>query len=687
LVGRFKIGSKNPGSSKNGTAQRVKGGNVLGQTPEDAFANPSIERDVLTNWENFLSGTSIGRQVVRAAIDQSWRRCRQSAVDYRIARAPTPMNEDRLHRLLDQRSRLVQAGASTMALARDYMRETGTVMVLTDTDGIVLRLEGDTTVSLRDAVEKTHLLPGSNWGETICGTNAIGTALETGQPIQVPATEHFCAGIQRWTCSASVIRDPIDGAVIGVIDISGLSNSYARQALALAISAAARIESQLFQLELDARYRLLDRCLWTLPASDRHHTVLFDSAGRPFKANGEMSCIMRDLGAPRGQSTFPQLGGDNRPSRTARPHWIKEEWLRPVMHQGEFLGMVMVAPKPAASSRVALPPAVGESSAFANIIHGSMNMASAVETCRRVAATSAPVLLLGETGVGKEIFAQGIHAASPRRDRPFVVVNCGCASRELLASELFGYVDGAFTGARRGGAAGKIEAASGGTLFLDEIGELPLDLQPMLLRVLESGEICRIGEVTVRKVDFRLIAATNRDLRAEVDAQRFRKDLFYRLAVVPVVIPPLRERSNDIPMLVDHFVAQARLRYGLGDRRFATETLARLATYDWPGNVRELRNLVESLMLTSGGDVIEPSDLPDIIGRASLPRQTRQDLSLAEASERDLIARTLRSCDGNVTATACALGRAKSTVYAKLRRYQIRPDLGSADDSGGSQEF
>jgi sigma-54 dependent transcriptional regulator, acetoin dehydrogenase operon transcriptional activator AcoR len=260
-----------------------------------------------------------------------------------------------------------------------------------------------------------------------------------------------------------------------------------------------------------------------------------------------------------------------------------------------------------------------------------------------------------------------------------VVVNCGCASRELLASELFGYVDGAFTGARRGGAAGKIEAASGGTLFLDEIGELPLDLQPMLLRVLESGEISRIGETTVRKADFRLIAATNRDLRAEVNAQRFRKDLFYRLAVVPVLIPPLRERSDDVPDLVEHFVAQARLRYGRGDRRFATETLARLSTYDWPGNVRELRNLVESLMLTSGGEDIAPSNLPDMMRPTKLKCESERDLSLTEASERDLIARTLKSCDGNVTATASALGLAKSTVYAKLRRYRIRVDLGAAD--------
>jgi transcriptional regulator of acetoin/glycerol metabolism len=653
----------------------------LGQTPQDAFANPGIERDVLTSWENFMSGHGAGRQVVRAAITDSWQRSQQSEVDYRRDQAPAPMSEDRLHRLLDKRCRLAQAGASTMALARDYMRETGTVMVLTDTDGIVLRLEGDTTVALRDAFEKTHLLPGSTWNEATCGTNAIGTALQTGQSIQVHATEHFCAGIQRWTCSASVIRDPIDGAVIGAIDISGLSDSYARQALALAISAAARIEAHLLQLELDARYRFLDRCLWLLPASDRHHTVLFDSAGRPFKANGEMSQIMRDLGAPQGGET-PHLGhGGGRPSIGARPAWIKDEWLRPVVHQGEYLGTMLVAPKPAVSAKSLLSQAPDGTQAFANIIHRDAKMRAVVETCRRVAPTSAPILLLGETGVGKEVFAQGIHAASPRRQRPFIVVNCGCASRELLASELFGYVDGAFTGARRGGLAGKIEAAAGGTLFLDEIGELPLDLQPMLLRALENGEISRIGEARTRKVDFRLVAATNRDLQAEVAAQRFRKDLYYRLAVVPVVIPPLRERADDIPMLIDHFVSEAKSRYGLHDRRFAVETLVRLQSHDWPGNVRELRNMIESLMLTSGGDLIALSDLPDSFRGVEAPGEDKESLSLTEASERDLIARTLRSCNGSVTATASALGLAKSTVYAKLRRYRIRADLGADNPS------
>lgn len=646
---------------------------MLGQTVEDSFANPDIERDVRANWENFLSGGGSARHVVREVIDASWQRCQVSAVDHRRDQAPTPMNEGRLQRLLDKRSLLVEASRATMALARDYLLETGTVMVLTDANGIVLRLEGDSTMSLRNAVEKTHLLPGSDWSETTCGTNAIGTVLETGRPIQVHATEHFCSGIQRWSCSASVIRDPIDDAVMGVVDISGLSSSYGRHALSLAVSAAARIEAQLLQQELDARYRFLDQCFWILPPSDRHHTVLFDSAGRPFKMNGELSQIMRDLGAPEGQLAFPCLGNADLGRVDAkRPGWIKEEWLKPVVHQGEFLGTVMIAPKPEVGTRTLTAGPRGVATVFAEIIRADPQMQAMVEKCSRVAATAAPILLTGETGAGKEVFAQAIHTASPRRDAPFVVVNCGAVSRELLASELFGYVDGAFTGARRGGVAGKIEAAIGGTLFLDEVGELPRDLQPVFLRALESGEICRIGETAVRRVEFRVVAATNRDLKAEVEAGRFRRDLYYRLAVVPIEIPPLRERPEDIALLAEHFIARTRARYSLAHRCFTPEALACLQHHDWPGNVRELRNLIESLMLTSDGDRIELSDLPDTIRRKTAPGVHAEGLSLVEAAERELISRTLRSCKGNVAAAALALGFAKSTVYAKLRRYAIQ---------------
>ncbi|NTV09561.1 MAG: sigma 54-interacting transcriptional regulator, partial [Zoogloea sp.] len=305
---------------------------------------------------------------------------------------------------------------------------------------------------------------------------------------------------------------------------------------------------------------------------------------------------------------------------------------------------------------------------------------------RQLARSRAPVLLLGETGVGKEVFAQGLHAASPVKDGPFVALNCGGLSRELLASELFGYCDGAFTGARRGGMMGKIEAANGGSLFLDEIGEMPVDLQPQLLRVLEQGEIYRLGENTPRKVRFRLIAATNRKLREEVAEGRFRMDLFYRVAVTSVNIPPLRERRGDIRELALHFLARFTAEHGLGRRHLAAATLARLEAYSWPGNVRELRNVIESMLLTSQDEVLHeerlPAELLDGPGTpapgALLPADTATGGRRLEGAERKLIEEAIASAGGNLTRAARELGIAKSTLYLKLRKYGLDQALTSA---------
>ena len=250
--------------------------------------------------------------------------------------------------------------------------------------------------------------------------------------------------------------------------------------------------------------------------------------------------------------------------------------------------------------------------AFERIVGSSAALHDALQKAQRLARSHVPVVLLGETGVGKELFARGIHDASERSGGPFVALNCGGLSRELLASELFGYAEGAFTGARRGGTIGRIEAADGGTLFLDEIGEMPLDLQPHFLRVLEEGEIVRVGEIAPRKVDFRLVAATNRDLRGEVDDGRFRMDLYYRIAVTSIRIPPLRERREDIRPLVESMLKSLSGRGPADARSVEPAVFAALEGYDWPGNVRELRNVIESVVLTAarGPLTVVLDDLP-----------------------------------------------------------------------------
>ena len=297
--------------------------------------------------------------------------------------------------------------------------------------------------------------------------------------------------------------------------------------------------------------------------------------------------------------------------------------------------------------------------------------ASRLARCRQV-----PILLTGETGVGKELFARAIHKAGATPEGPFVAINCGTLAKELLASELFGYADGAYTGAKRGGSTGKLHAAHGGTLFLDEFGELPLELQPQLLRVLESGEYYRIGDTRPRRTRFRLLTATNKDLETEVEAGRFRSDLYYRVAVTTLRLPPLRERAEDIDLLFRYLLDRLTREYELPQKYVDDRVLAALKTYAWPGNVRQLRNVIISMSLSASGPIIRPKHLPTVLADKLAPDRPVKKASgfdLRE-TERELIVEALSAHNGNLTRAARMLGVAKSTLHYKLKRLGIRRD-------------
>ncbi|MFP2932154.1 sigma 54-interacting transcriptional regulator [Pyxidicoccus sp. 3LG] len=289
----------------------------------------------------------------------------------------------------------------------------------------------------------------------------------------------------------------------------------------------------------------------------------------------------------------------------------------------------------------------------------------------RTARSAFSVLLLGETGTGKELLAEAVHQASPRAAGPFVIVDCGAVVPSLIESELFGHVKGAFTGAHSE-RQGHLVQAHGGTVFLDEVGELPLELQPKLLRVLESGTVRRVGDNAARSVDVRVVAATHRDLKAEVAAGRFRADLYYRLAVVPVRVPALRERSEDIPLLARHLFAQA----GQPDFPLTEELVRRLVGYDWPGNVRELRNFVHRVL--AAGDV----ELPDARPVSSAAPAVTEDLSgltfkeakerMVEAFTREYLTALLAKCGNNISEVARTAGLARSHVHGLLNRYGLK---------------
>jgi len=290
------------------------------------------------------------------------------------------------------------------------------------------------------------------------------------------------------------------------------------------------------------------------------------------------------------------------------------------------------------------------------------------------ATTENTILITGETGTGKELFAHSIHHASTRREGPFVCINCASIPDELFESELFGYASGAFTGAQRNGKTGKIELADGGTLFLDEIGELPFRAQAKLLRVLDEKRLERIGEVLPVKVDFRLIAATNRDLHFLMDKGNFRQDLFHRLSTITMDIPPLRKRSEDIPVLVNHFLQVGSVR----GMKITDNALRSLMSYSWPGNIRELKNALElSTCLVKKGDPIDTDQLSThIIGEGSnaFHNTARDDLKLkknVKTNEVRSIKSALGLCGGNKSRTAKLLGISRSSLYNKIKRYSI----------------
>jgi len=310
---------------------------------------------------------------------------------------------------------------------------------------------------------------------------------------------------------------------------------------------------------------------------------------------------------------------------------------------------------------------------FRNIIGISRAMEQVLTMVRRVADTEATVLITGESGTGKELVARAVHSLSSRREKPFVAINCAAIPRDLLESELFGHVKGAFTGAVRD-SPGKFRLAEGGTLFLDEVGELPIELQPKLLRVLQEKTVEPLGGTSPQKLDVRVVAATNTDLEKAITDGKFREDLYYRVAVIPVPLPPLRERQEDIPVLLKHFATKR----GGKEITFSPEAVAELMEYQWPGNVRELENTVERLIIMRKGDVITPDDLPGKLrggrktGNGPVIRLPDEGYSL-EQLEREVVIEALERNKWNQTTAARFLRIPRHTLIYRMEKYGIAP--------------
>jgi sigma-54 dependent transcriptional regulator, acetoin dehydrogenase operon transcriptional activator AcoR len=663
--------------------------NLAGWTRPDTGAGHHSDSTTMLAWERFLAGeisTSAPTELIA-----SWKRSLQSGVNPTSGAAPFAVHGDAINALRWRHRELLAASDRLFTATADLFADSSSILLLTNADGVILKAAGD--LRTLDAGEKIHLMTGGDWREATAGTNGIGTALATRQPTYIHGSEHFCEGIKAWSCAAAPICEPGTGAVLGVLDISGPPSTYQINNLTLAVTAARQIEMVLAEQVAREHMRLLAFCLQRLSSTDAAGLIAIDRRGRLVHTTARIALPV-GLG-----ERFPGMNEhcpvEDWPQHL--PQGLQPEWFNPVVADGEAIGAMLIVPVPSGLSGVsrlsggarrvgahnpgnAQTPARSEAdprrNGFAQIICQSTSMLRTIERGRQLARRRVPVLIEGETGVGKELFARAIHGEE-YGEGPFVAYNCGAASKELIGAELFGHVRGAYTGATAEGRPGRFELAHGGTLCLDEIGELPLELQPVLLRALEEGVIYRLGDTQPRRVDVRLLAMTNRNLREEVKCGRFRADLYYRVGVTRICIPGLREREGDIELLIEHFNRCLALRHGVPAREFPDDVMALLCDYAWPGNVRELRNMVENLLLTANDEKVTVTELPgEVLDESPSARDARTSGTGAgggslEETERFAIARALRHAQGNVAEAARALGVSRSTLYRKMEVYRL----------------
>ncbi len=553
------------------------------------------------------------------------------------------------------------------------------LLAFADQEGVILDLYADNRFAMSG--DAAGIVAGSRWSEDLCGTNGLGTALASAQSVAVSGMEHYFHSLGQISCTATPVRDAA-GAVVGVLDASSYFESRQRHTQALVQMAAAHIENGLLvhqmrqQLVLAIHPRA--EYLGTLSAG----LLAFDDQGRLQAANAHATRLLAGLDATRG-SAFEALFGEPFEHLLARLHVGNDARLRDALGSSLVASVVSRPPpqrrgitsvpraRPPLTpiAQVAPPVHVGAAKPLPALVMQDEGVAEAMRMTHAAVRIQVPILIYGETGTGKEVLAREAHARSGRRGE-FIAVNCAAIPDELFEAELFGHVGGAFTGARREGGSGLISAADGGTLLLDEIGDLPLPLQGALLRFLDDQHVRPVGATRSHRVDVQLLAASNLDLDDAVVARRFREDLLYRLNVVTVRLPPLRERSD--------FAVAARSMLAAIDTQatISDAAVARLALHGWPGNFRELRSLLTRVLLDQGL-AARPARID--IGQlaAHLPAAAMAPhASALQHGATELVRREYERCGRSVSRTSRSLGISRTTVYRHLRDGPAAPRRG-----------
>ncbi|MFZ6773344.1 sigma-54-dependent Fis family transcriptional regulator [Undibacterium sp. SXout7W] len=619
----------------------------------------------------------------------------QRSESYGIPRSAEPdfgsLGKSDLALLLEQNRVLHTHAAPVMETLYEQIINTHNMVILTDVNGRILHTLGD--ADFLEKADRVALNPGVAWSEQSKGTNAIGTAIAEKAPTIIHADQHYLEANRFLTCSAAPIFDVI-GNVIGVLDVTGDQHNFHRHTMALVRMSAQMIENQLFassfqdsiKIHFHSRPEFLGTLMEGIACFTPGGQFLSASRSGLFQLGLPMSALQTH--------TFSSLFGLPISSlfdhyRTSSPGLLslclhsgvrvygKCSDLR-VSNKNFQHTMDNVREKDANGATQAQQAASAQTktrlSSLRYLNTGDEQVAIVIDKLKKVIGRDISILVTGETGTGKELLAQAIHNDSPRKDGPFVAVNCASIPENLIESELFGYEDGAFTGARKKGSIGKILQANGGSLFLDEIGDMPLNLQARLLRVLQERMVTPLGSTKSIPVNVALTCATNRNLREMIAKNQFRDDLYYRMNGLVVKLPPLRERT-DLEVVIEKLL----LAEGNGHRYvIAPEIMRMFRAHNWPGNFRQLTNLLRTAMVMAGDDhEIRMEHLPDDFLEDVALIQTSNSKVVTETAvssgstledvELSVIQKALEAHSGNVSATARALGVSRNTIYRKIQ--------------------
>jgi sigma-54 dependent transcriptional regulator, acetoin dehydrogenase operon transcriptional activator AcoR len=660
-------------------------------------------------WREFILSGQVPDNTLRPEIYASWQRCRAAGVDPQDGVSHELLTEDEIGALLEARKNQIDIVRHFMGNLYRLVKGSGFIVFFADERGYIMETLGDPD-TLRDAT-KVNLIRGACWVEEAAGTNGIGTALALGKPFQVSGQEHFCRKLHSWTCSAAPFFSET-GELVGVLQMSGPSYTAHQHTLGMVAASVEAIHEQMQAQHRNRELSALNSQLNNIFQTMSDGAVIVDKQRKIIQINptakkmfGEriLGCKAEDL-----------LGND--PAIVKILHEGKTCKDMEVMLDTTFGHLhALVTVKQAfdetgvRSEDVIFFNPINKIKKLANhlggaratftfdsIIGHSDKLKLAIKEARQAAASNSHVVIQGESGTGKELIAQAIHnqnlqkcgpfLQNLRRNGPFLALNCAALPRDLIASELFGYVPGAFTGAGSKGRPGKFEMASGGTLFLDEIGDMPLDQQASLLRVLQEMKITRLGSEQVIPVDVRIICATNKNLLEEVDKGNFRQDLYYRLNVIHVFVPPLREREDDIRILFAHFLDKIGGKLNCTIQRVEPEVEVALQQYNWPGNVRELENVVEKMINAANCGIITLAHLPAEItaqriekpaftSPATQEKNSGKTLKeMVARNERRIILDLLHQYQGNVSHIARVMEVSRNTLYRKMTQYEISKD-------------